>query len=175
LDLAGYQIIGRIEGIYQDKLIHKLPTGLKCKYLLRLWLQQMIVQASGRNIIGSELFYLDNGLTKCCRLKAPEREVMDLLVDYLKIYLDAIRRPIPFFPECALIYLKKWKEFGDRSMALNAARKFWHQSFRSDVAWSNHEGDDVWIERCYRGREPIDDEFGKTSERIMEPLLAAME
>ncbi len=173
LTIAGYQINGRIEGIYEDRLVHVVATGIKGKYLLRLWLQQLLLKENGTAISGSELIYLDDGKTKSCLLHVPETS-MFLLTDLVHLYEEILSRPVPFFPECALAYVKKYHETGDSLIALKAARKVWQQTFSSGEGYSSAESDDIWMERCFRGLDPINDEFACLAERIMGPLWSAI-
>ena len=82
--------------------------------------------------------------------------------------LDRFRQglcePLHFFPESSLAYATK------KGWDLVKARRAWVGS-----DFSRGEGNDPYLERCFRGGDPFAGDFVLIAQELLTPLLECME
>lgn len=85
------------------------------------------------------------------------------LIRLTNLYLDGLRRPLEFFPNTSLTYIKK----GD----INDALKKWGNSKNySTGAIMPGEGDDAYINCCFGKNFKVTEEFEKISKEVVDLL-----
>jgi exodeoxyribonuclease V gamma subunit len=174
LDIAGIRLVGRIDAIYQDRMLRYRYGLLRPEDYLTLWIQHLIV-----NIIAPGDYprtSMAAGLQKDRKSWMsvtfnPVENGRDVLVRLLGHYRAGLVRPLPFFPRSSWIYaehvLDKGKE-GEEAVA--RARAEWMGS-----EFSRGEREDLYYRQCFQYIDPFDDEFCRVAVDILEPVLTDRE
>ena len=92
-----------------------------------------------------------------------------MLTSLLRHYLDGLCRPLAFFPRSSLIFAEKVAKKTAVQEALKQARRTW-----SGTDFNKGEQDE-YHNLCFRGQNPLDDEFIRLAREICEPMLENQE
>ncbi|MHC1699130.1 MAG: hypothetical protein AB9919_13925 [Geobacteraceae bacterium] len=120
---------------------------------MRLWIEHLLLnelQCAGYPRVS--VLATTDGILRLLPVDE-SREYLRLL---LETYWQGLRKPLKFFPRSSLAYAKK----GD----LGSAR----------TAWSGDrfpEGADPYYQLCFGDTDPLDEEFVRLSQTLIEPLL----
>jgi exodeoxyribonuclease V gamma subunit len=174
LALTDFRILGRLDDVTSERFVQYRYAKVTCKDRISLWIRHlalnclmaddgpttsMLIGLSGRGGQSEwaawEYGPLDNS-----------REYLERL---LKIYRHGLCRPVFFFPESSWAYAQSLLEKGKSDEdALRGARRSW-------LGDDYHRGecDDAYYQCCFRGIDPLCDEFKKTATEIFGPLLAS--
>jgi len=164
INVAGVTLCGRLTDIYEPGLIQILYVKAKPKYLLKTWVNHVIlcVLIEGKSPVKSFLLCKDAAWEF-----APVSNATDILNDLLELFWKGMSEPLHFFPESSFEYARRLLlKHHSKSEALNAATNKW---IGNDFV--RGESQDPYLERCFGTSDPLDDEFEKTSEEVFAPLL----
>ncbi|HEU18222.1 MAG TPA: exodeoxyribonuclease V subunit gamma [Deltaproteobacteria bacterium] len=170
LDIAGIRLVGRIEAIYQDRMLRYRYGQLRPEDYLTLWIQHIIV-----NIIAPGDYprtSMAAGLQKDRKSWMsvtfnPVENGEEILTGLLGHYRAGLVRPLAFFPRSSWTYVEYVLEKGkEREDAVARARTEWMGS-----EFSRGEGEDLYYRQCFQYVDPFDDEFCRVAEDILEPVL----
>jgi exodeoxyribonuclease V gamma subunit len=170
LDLAGFQLTGRIHPIHRDRLVRYRHAGLKARDHLDLWIPHLVLNVTPSPNIPREstLIGLEKGRVRAVHY-GPLPGAEETLVQLLELYWQGLTEPLRFFPETSLEYarltLGQGKSAGE---ALGRVANTWEGSeFRRGESMKPH------LELCFKDMDPLDQEFQRLSELVFRPMLAA--
>ena len=161
-----FMVRGEIRQLTAAGLLHFRCANLKAKDRLRLWIQNVLLNAAfpagqfGRAVLVGR----DEAPAFAPLPNAPK-----ILAELLDLYWQGLRQPLKFFPQTSLAFAEA-KLNSKAKNPLSTARSKWSGNEFMGVSG---EGDDDGYDLCFRGAEPLDDEFQQIALKIYEPLLAA--
>jgi exodeoxyribonuclease V gamma subunit len=164
IKLGEFTICGRLTDIYEPGLIQILYVKSKPKYLIKTWINHVIlcVLIEGKAPVKSFLLCKDAAWEF-----APVSNAKDILNDLLELFRKGMSEPLHFFPESSFEYARRLLlKHHSKSEALNAAKNKW-----TGNDFVRGESEDPYFERCFDKIDPLDDEFEKISEQVFAPLL----
>ncbi len=168
-EINGIRIKGRIKDIYDGRLLLYRFSKVRPSDRIRLWLIYLFLRADEIPLKDVSLFGFDEK-ERLLSLKLghiEKNEAEEYLRDMISIFKEGIRRPIHFFPKSSWefaerIYIKK----EDQGIAIQKAKEMWEGS-----EYKIGEKEDEYYEFCFRGIDPIDEEFVDLSKRIFLPII----
>jgi exodeoxyribonuclease V gamma subunit len=164
LILGENKLLGRLQRVTAQGLLHFRPARLAAKDKLRLWVEHLALCADG--VAASSLHV---AVDRCFTLKALQPvEAQRHLLRLIELYDEGLRRPIPLYPGASLEYVSKLK--GDETdKALLAANKKWQSS-----EYARGDNDDPWIAMAFRDQDPFSTEFEVLAREVLLPLQACV-
>ena len=94
----------------------------------------------------------------------PMAHAPELLGDLLSLYWEGLNRPLHLFPRSSRQYAAAARR--GRSDPLRAARNTWIGNEHS-----RGERDDPYNSLCFRGADPLDEEFSELALRVFSPFI----
>ena len=162
LELAGFQLNGRVENRYPEGLFHFRYADLRARDYLRLWIHYLILLSGGHDSIRGTVIGRDRAWS--C---PPVENAPCVLEQLLTLYWSGLSIPLKFFPESSMKFAEQLLQKGKRAPeALRAARRVWAES-----EYGRGESEDDYYRRCFDGQDPLDEEFQRLAVRVYEPLL----
>ncbi|MEA1947199.1 MAG: exodeoxyribonuclease V subunit gamma [Thermodesulfobacteriota bacterium] len=164
IDIAGFNLCGRLTDVYEQGLIRIRYVKIKPKYLLKTWVHHVIlcVLVEGKRPVKSFLLCKDAAWEF-----TPVSNSTDILNDLLKLLWKGMSEPLHFFPESSFEYARKLlMKHQTISEALNSAKNKW-----TGNDFVRGESEDPYFERCFGKTDPLDQDFGKIAEQVFAPLL----
>ena len=164
LEFKESRLVGRIERIWPEGLVHYRYAKLKAKDRLRIWIEHLCLSSA------APAGYPPTAILLACDATvaiAPVPDSLAILEQLLAIYRRGMSAPLPFFPESALEYARKANDPKKAAKALGDARKKWHGS----EDYPGEKGD-PYYQRCFGDEEPLGEEFMALSRMVYDPLLA---
>ena len=164
IDIAGYNLFGRLTDIHEHGLIQIRYANVKPKYLLNTWIYHLILNVLDDNSYPAKSFLI-------CKDTAWEfaqaKNSKDVLKSLFKLFWKGMSEPLHFFPESSFEYAQKMLiKNQTEQAALNFAQKKW---IGSD--FSRGESEDPYFELCFGKIDPLDKGFEKIAKIIFAPLL----
>ncbi|MBF0497723.1 MAG: exodeoxyribonuclease V subunit gamma, partial [Deltaproteobacteria bacterium] len=173
LQLAGVNLYGRIQPIYQDKFVQYRYATLRGKDYVRSWINHLVLnlsQATGYPKKSVVIGLKDNAW---CGLEyQPVPHAHDFLEELLGLYWTGLTRPLHFFPETSWEYAR-WR------LQKNSPPEY--AGTKAEGVWlgiERRQGErpqDPYLELCFKYADPLDGEFRRISRQIFQPLLEHME
>ncbi|HEY5975324.1 MAG TPA: exodeoxyribonuclease V subunit gamma, partial [Geobacteraceae bacterium] len=158
---GGVRLVGRLDRLVPDRLLRYRCAKLKGKDLWGIWLEHLVLNAV--LAVGyprrSCLVMQDRSISL-----APVEDAAKHLERVLDRFRQGLCEPLHFFPESSLAYATK------KGWDLVKARRAWVGS-----DFSRGEGDDPYLERCFRGGDPFAGDFALIAQELLTPLLECME
>ncbi len=167
LPLGKFRLVGRIESIYPNGLLHFRYADVKPRDRLRVWVHHLIL-----NKVRNQA-YPCNGRLACkdfdCKYP-PVEESESLLKSLLETYWQGLMKPIHFFPVSSWAYAEALAKGKDPDQALKTARNNWEGNdfLRGEI-------EDPYFQVCFEHADPLDEEFEELSKGIFEPLIGCEE
>ncbi len=154
MEIDGFRIVGRVEGIWPDRLIRYRCGKCSGKDRVRLWIEHLILAASvlDPRPVESVLLTLDEEV----RI-VPVSDSLPILRTLLGYFWQGLSRPLKFFPRSSFAFAAKGE--------ISHARTAWC----GDHFPENHN---PYYAICFADSNPLDDEFEEVALAILEPLLA---
>ncbi len=169
LEVAGFRLSGRLEGLGSRGLLHYRYATLKGKDHLKLWIMHLLLHATDGPDGGDResLLLGKNGLWRYSAID----EARCHLEKLISLYREGLCRPLHFFPETSWAYAVKILRNGELSeeaeeSAWDAARKAWEGD-----DFQRGEGVDHYNRLCFGDFSPQDVEFQELSLNVYRPLL----
>ena len=164
INIAGFNLCGRLTDVYEQGLIRIQYVKAKPKYLLKTWVNHVVLCAlvEGRRPVKSFLLCKDAAWEF-----APVSNSTDILNGLLELFWKGMSEPLHFFPESSFEYARKLLLKNQTiPAALNYAKNKW-----TGNDFARGESEDPYFERCFGKTDPLDDKFEKISEEVFAPLL----
>ncbi|RLB13055.1 MAG: exodeoxyribonuclease V subunit gamma [Deltaproteobacteria bacterium] len=169
LFVDGFSIKGRIKEIYSNRLFFYRFGRIRPSDRIRIWLNYLLLVSYGLPLDEAMFMGLDeNDRPFILSLMPMDAEkAKEMLKDMLGILGDGLQRPVHFFPESSWKYAEsRYIKREERDKALQRARAEWEGS-----DYRIGEGRDAYFQFCFRGVNPVDEEFMELSERIFLPII----
>lgn len=165
LELDGVSLHGQLPRLWPAAQIDYRFAALKAKDRLSLWLRHLFLNAlePPADYPRESWFIAKDGRLS---LTPPGAESRKYLSDLIAIFQTGLRRPLPFFPTSAWVYVEALDKGKASEEALRMANKSW---LGSDF----HAGEkpaDPALSLCFRAQDRLDAEFAELATRIMQPL-----
>ena len=169
LIMHDFLIRAKIKDIYHDRLFFYRLGRIRPSDRIRIWLNSLLLILYGFPLKEARFMGLDDKERLFTLKFTPidRNQAKDIFNDILYIFQDGLQRPIHFFPESSWKYSESIyvrKENGDR--AIQKARDVWEGN-----EYRPGEGKDDYYQFCFRGIDPIDEEFIGLSKRIFLPII----
>ncbi|MFH1081518.1 MAG: exodeoxyribonuclease V subunit gamma [Pseudomonadota bacterium] len=164
LDVAGFQLHGRIENRRRGGLFHFRYADLKAWDHLRLWLHHLILnmQPDGCDDFRSVLIGRDHAWAY-----SPVKDAEAILRQLLAIYWKGLSVPLKFFPDSSWTYAEQRLVNGKaRAEAMRMAKPVWMGS-----EYRRGESENLYYRRSFGEQDPLDEEFEQLSVLVYEPLM----
>ena len=161
-----FTVRGEIRQLTAAGLLHFRCANLKAKDRLRLWIQHVLLNVAfpagqfGRAVL------VGRDETPAF---APLPNAPEILAELLELYWQGLRQPLKFFPQTSLAFAEAKLNGKAKNPLSNARSKWLGNQFTGAVG----EGNDDCYDLCFRGVEPLDEEFQQIALAVYEPLLAA--
>jgi exodeoxyribonuclease V gamma subunit len=156
LDIAGFHLSGRLDGLLPQGMLRYRCAKLKGKDQLRTWIEHLVLNALQPEGYPREtrLLMVDADLAF-----APVDDAAEQLQTLLNLYWQGLSKPLRYFPVSSAAYAKKW--------LLKDAYSAWEEGYNKVPG----EGDDACFRLCFGQRAPFNEEFERIARAIFEPLL----
>jgi exodeoxyribonuclease V gamma subunit len=165
--LGEFRLVGRIENIYSDGLLHFRYAKVRPSDRLSLWIQHLVL-----NTIRKQA-YPCNGILACkdvdCKYP-PIKESEALLQELIEAYWQGLMKPLPFFPQSSWAFVETLAKGKDRDQALKSAGNKWMGN-----DFSRGEVEDPYYQLCFGQEEALGKEFEALSKKIFETLIRCEE
>jgi exodeoxyribonuclease V gamma subunit len=167
LRLGKFRLVGRVESIYPNGLLHFRYANVKPSDRLQVWVHHLIL-----NKVRNQA-YPCNGILACkdfdCKYP-PIKDCEALLKDLLEAYWQGLMGPIHFFPLSSWTYAEALAKGKEPEQALKSARNKWEGS-----DFNRGEIEDSYYQVCFEHADPLDGEFEELSKSIFDPLIECEE
>ena len=164
IEVAGFNLRGRLTDIYEHGLIQIRYAKSKSKYLLNTWIYHLILCAlvEGKRPVKSFLLCKDTAWEF-----SPVSNFTDVLKYLLKLFWQGMSEPLHFFPESSFEYASKLLLKNQTiQTASNSAKNKW-----TGNDFARGESEDPYFELCFGKTDPLDQDFGKIAEQVFAPVL----
>lgn len=158
LDLAGFKLTGRLDGIWPDQMIRYRCAKRKAKDQIRAWIGNLVLNAVQKKDYPRQTLLI---MTDGSDTFGPVDDAAAILKTFLRLYWQGLTVPLRFFPESAMAYAYKQK------WDLNRARVKWEDGF-NDIPG---EGRDPYFRLCFGQTDPFNEEFERISHTLLEQLV----
>ncbi len=172
LQLAGFKLSGKIDGIYPKRMLCYRYARITSKDRLRIWIHHLILNhLELKSYPNTSVLIGLNPDSKDDQWEAwefaPVRNSQEILVRLLEIYWQGLVKPIHFFPDSSWKYAYQIlkRNMSDED-ATKTARLKW---LGGD--YSRGESEDLYYQLSFNKRDPIDDEFKKMAIEIFKPII----
>jgi exodeoxyribonuclease V gamma subunit len=155
----------RLPEIYRQGLIQIRYANQRAQDLLKSWIYHLALCAvAPNNLPQTSILVFKN---TSWRFK-PVSENRKYLADLLNIFEQGLGKPLHFFPDTSLEYIRQKEIKGKtKTIALALARRKWASS-----DFARGESDNPYYDVCFKMTDPIDESFVGVSRAVFEPLLA---
>ncbi|MFH1102345.1 MAG: exodeoxyribonuclease V subunit gamma [Pseudomonadota bacterium] len=162
--INGVTIDGRIKGIFERGMVRHRYVKKRGRDLLDTWIRHLFLCVLGIKADPMNSLYLcKDGLWKF--RKADQAET--LMAHFMELYREGVLFPIRLFPETSFEYA--WHLFQKKQSpdeAFDRAKK----KFEGNEFFPG-ESHDPYVERCFRGLNPLDESFERHAVTVFKPLL----
>lgn len=156
LALGKWRLRGRLEGLMERGLVTWRLGRLSAKDRLRLWARHLVLNVAAPRDIEPHSLHLAE--QQDFRLE-PVNRAEDLLLDLIELREKGLQRPLPFFPETSLLYVRAGGLTNEVWTAWNGRHNPLAESALPEV------------KIAFRGTEPLDATFFALALRLWSPLL----
>ncbi len=175
LEIAGFGLRGRIEGVLEDRLLQYRYARARAEDHVRAWIHHLVLNHPALRDRDYPRATMLAGLEKGRRSERewkawafePIGGSEKILGKLMHIYWKGLTRPLPFFPRTSWEYASRClKGNGTREEALERAGKLWRGS-----PYIRGESEDPYFLCCFGSGDPLDSAFEKCAEDILGLLL----
>ncbi|MFP3869614.1 MAG: hypothetical protein ACLFVT_01870, partial [Syntrophobacteria bacterium] len=171
LAVSGFTLMGRLEAVSAEQLLHYRYARAKSSDHLRVWLYHLAL-----NCLEAPHY---PRTTRFAALHprdarpwlweyAPVKKSRDILGELLELYWRGLIRPLHFFPESSAQYATQYLAKGKSpEEALVGASSTWRGS---DYTFAERE--DPYYQLCFGQTDPLDAKFQELAAAIFRPLLS---
>lgn len=159
--LDPFQVTGRLAEFTANGPLFFRCAKLKARDLLNAWVHHLAANCVTAGQVTTLL--VEGGRSRL----APPDDPAGLLQALLAFYWEGLRAPLKFFPESALAFATAEQE--GKAAPLEKARLAW---VGNDFQNVRGEQEDAAFDCCFRGTDPLGDEFAAHARAVFGPLLA---
>ena len=168
LTLSGIRLTGTLEGLYPQGRIQVRFARRRAKDYLEAWIYHLVLCRATVN--GRTPLTILVGADGIAHIRSVDRPDA-ILKEILETFKKGLCRPLHFFPDLSLHFLKSTVESGKpMNAAIETVRKKWiGTDFQRGVS------EDPYYRLCFGCSDPIDEQFEGLAEKIVAPLLRHVE
>jgi exodeoxyribonuclease V gamma subunit len=163
LVLDNYRLTGQITLWSPGGFFAYRYAELKGKDYLQAWLHHLILHAAAPEVDWENHLA---GRKEWFRFTKPD-QASYLLNQLLDLFPEGQARPLKFFPQASLQYIRAIYSGKSQQTALGAARTAWQVT-----DFSRGEAGDPYFSLCFGKSDPLDQEFCTLAEAVYAPLLS---
>ena len=167
LKISDFNLTGRIDGIYPERLIQFRYVKIKARDRLKLWIHHLILNAGHADNYPRTSMLVALDPVWAAWQYPPVENSNELLAAMLKIYWQGLMKPLHFFPESSWEY---GQQVVEKNKSPEEARRIASAKW-SGSDFSRGEGNDLYYQQCFGYYDPIDTEFQNLSLEIFKPIL----
>ena len=162
--ITPFTITGVLENIFPAGQLCYRCSNAKGIDLIGAWLRHLLwCRMSGDADQCVTMMINRDGRWQFRRVDDPDEQLTHLL----SIYHRAGHAPVPFFPRTSWEYaVLRFEKAYSVEKALDRVRTQWDQSFQRPG-----EGEDPYIQYCFRASEPLDQAFVEITEAMFRPIM----
>ena len=155
----------RFPEIYRQGVIQIRYANQRAQDLLKSWIYHLALCAvAPNNWPLSSMLVFKNATWQF----NPVAENRKYLGDLLNVFKLGMEKPLHFFPEASLEYVRQKQIKGkSKTAALASARRKW-----VSTEFARGESDNPYYDVCFKMTDPLDESFEEISQAVFEPLLA---
>ncbi len=164
LKIGAFNLTGRIEPIYGARMVHFRCSSLKPKDWLRAWISHLAKCAAHPDTAAESVLIGTDATVQF----APVPDAAELLTALLALYWLGLTFPLPFFPRTSEAYARAalFPSARSKQTPVQKAEVTWHGS-----TWTAGEKSDSYLQHCFAGSNPLDEEFERIALAVFEPIL----
>ncbi|MGB5421290.1 MAG: exodeoxyribonuclease V subunit gamma, partial [Desulfobacterales bacterium] len=168
LTLSGIRLTGTLEGLYPQGRIQVRFARRRAKDYLEAWIHHLVLCRTTVN--GQNPLTILVGADGIAHIRSVDRPD-EILKEILETFKEGLSRPLHFFPDLSLHFLKSTVESGKPiNAAIETVRKKWvGTDFQRGVS------EDPYYRLCFGCSDPIDEQFEGLAKKIVAPLLRHIE
>ncbi|HSO71232.1 MAG TPA: exodeoxyribonuclease V subunit gamma, partial [Thermodesulfobacteriota bacterium] len=163
LALGEFRIVGRIDHLYPQGLLHFRYAKVKPKDRLRLWITHLLVSRIGFPGYPDQARLFGQDKVRGYP-QVPDSEA--LLMDLLELYWRGLQKPVHFFPQASWVYAEALRKKKKKGEALKISRSVWEGS-----DFNRGESQNPYYQVCFEQQDPLDEEFETLAEIVFLPVL----
>ena len=168
LTLSGIRLTGALEGLYPQGRIQVRFARRRARDYLSAWIYHLVMcgwRLNGRapvtTLVGAD------GIARIRPVDRPDA----VLKEILETFKEGLCRPLHFFPDLSLHFLRLTVEGGKLpNAAIETVRKKW-----ASTDFQRSLSEDPYNRLCFGCSDPIDEQFEWLAEKILAPLLRHVE
>ncbi len=166
--VSGIRLTGTLEGLYPQGRIQVRFARRRAKDYLSAWIYHLLLSATTANDRAAETILV--GADGMARIRPVDQPDV-FLEAMLKIFVEGLCRPLSFFPDLSLHFLKLTTASGQsKNTAVETVRRKWvGTDFQAGVR------EDPYYRLCFGRSDPFDESFEELAENIFAPLLQHLE
>lgn len=167
LKISDFNLTGRIEAIYPERLFQFRYAKVKATDRLKLWIHHLALNLAPTDHYPKTSMLVTLDPIWAAWEFSPIENSIELLDALLKIYWQGLMKPLHFFPESS------W-EYAEQIVVKNKSPEEARRSARTkwESRDSNHvEGKDHYYQQCFKNNDPLDAEFQELALKIFQPIL----
>jgi len=172
IKLGHLNISASFSHLHPQGLLFYRPAKIKAKDLLNAWVHHLLLNAEpktseldkARKLYTTQILGIDQSL-QFTPIKNPRM----LLRALLKLYLQGLTEPLPFFPETSFAYAQKLWQGKGKDAALKAAKAIW---IGND--YNLGESDESHYRLCFKQGLELDKRFQGIAKIVFMPLLQCL-
>ncbi|MGD2187194.1 MAG: hypothetical protein PVI71_13775, partial [Desulfobacterales bacterium] len=165
IDINNFNLQVRLPEIYERGLIHVRYARQRAQDILRSWIYHLAfceMKPQDRPPISILIF------KNAAWQLNPVDDHRQFLANLLNLFKQGLEKPLHFFPNASLEYVRQEQINGkSKTAALKAAQRKW-----ANTDFSRGESDDPYYDICFRMVDPLDRSFQNISETVFKPILA---
>jgi exodeoxyribonuclease V gamma subunit len=163
LQLAGFVLRGQVPVRETSGQLRFRFAKLKATDLFEAWLTHLFLNC----LELPEPQHRTTLIARDCTVSfTPPGDSRLLLTALLALYWQGLRQPLPFFPATSREYFNRLRRGGTPAFALEKARSVW-----AGDEFCGGESDDPYHQLCYRGLDPLSEDFSRLAVDLWEPML----
>lgn len=167
LNIEPFHLSGELSDIYPEKRFVYRLAKIRPQDRLALFISHLIML----NHFGKDSVQRTSMLVcQDAQLELASLEnAHDTLLNYLDLYWQGLKSPLPFFPKSSYAYAIKHYQGKTSQQAMSAARVKWQGS----PPYAPGENQDPYLNLCFSHQDPLDERFKTTALNVFLPLLEA--
>lgn len=167
LEVGGRRVLGTLRRVTPQGLVRYTVAAFKPKYLLDAWVEHLALLAVAPAGIEPQTRLV----TRDQRwLLGAVDDAAGRLATLVRLYVEGLREPLPFFPASA----HAWAKAADPDQAAREATRIWRGSEFRAREGVTPEGDETANRIVWRHlADPLEPRFAALAEVVYQPLLAA--
>jgi exodeoxyribonuclease V gamma subunit len=157
LQLGEFRLIGKLERLWPQCLLHYRCSKMKMKDQMRSWIEHLVLNTVTEPGYPSATSLIMSNDVK--NYTAPVSAASHL-ENLLNRYWQGLSMPLRFFPRSSLAYVRK--------ESLEDAQQEWKDNTFNN---SPGEGSEPAIRRCFGSEDPFDIEFCSLAIELLKPMI----